>query len=49
LHDARRERYFELLAIINGWPAPEGLAPVLAWSVQALRVRLPHRGLPRNG
>jgi hypothetical protein len=49
LHDARRERYFELLAIINGWPAPEGLAPVLAWSVQALRVRLPHRGLPRSG
>jgi DNA-binding transcriptional MerR regulator len=49
LHDARRARYFELLAIINGWPAPEGLAPVLAWSVQALRVRLPRRGLPRSG
>lgn len=34
-----RERYVRLLAVINGWPPPESLAPVLDWSVQALRVR----------
>ncbi|MGX1502705.1 UNVERIFIED_CONTAM: DNA-binding transcriptional MerR regulator [Streptomyces graminofaciens] len=44
LHNGRRDRYFELLAVINGWPAPERLGPVLAWSVQALRVRLPDSG-----
>lgn len=39
VNDPRRERYFQLLAVVNGWPAPESLAPVLDWSVQALRVR----------
>ncbi|MCX4671510.1 MerR family transcriptional regulator [Streptomyces sp. NBC_01381] len=39
--DPRRDRYLQLLAVINGWPAPESLAPPLAWIVQALRVRLP--------
>ncbi|MDW6059793.1 MerR family transcriptional regulator [Streptomyces sp. FXJ1.4098] len=38
-HDPRRERYVELLAVINGWPAPESLAPVLDWAVAALRAR----------
>jgi DNA-binding transcriptional MerR regulator len=38
--DPRRERYFELLAVINGWPPPESLAPVLDWSVQALEARV---------
>jgi DNA-binding transcriptional MerR regulator len=37
--DPRRERYLQLLAVVNGWPAPESLAPVFDWSVQALRVR----------
>lgn len=40
VNDARRERYSQLLAVINGWSAPESLAPVFEWSVQALRVRV---------
>ncbi|WP_328744205.1 MerR family transcriptional regulator [Streptomyces sp. NBC_00285] len=39
VNDPRRERYLQLLAVVNGWPAPESLAAVLDWSVQALRVR----------
>ncbi|PNE40103.1 MerR family transcriptional regulator [Streptomyces noursei] len=39
VNDPRRERYLQLLAVVNGWPAPESLAPVIDWSVQALRVR----------
>ncbi|MFC9389402.1 MerR family transcriptional regulator [Streptomyces venezuelae] len=39
VNDPRRERYLRLLAVVNGWPAPESLAPVLDWSVRALRVR----------
>ncbi|MFG3317166.1 MerR family transcriptional regulator [Streptomyces sp. NPDC048171] len=39
VNDPRRERYLQLLAVVNGWPAPESLAPVLDWSVEALRVR----------
>ncbi|MEU7073992.1 MerR family transcriptional regulator [Streptomyces narbonensis] len=39
VNDPRRERYFQLLAVINSWPAPESLARVLDWSVEALRVR----------
>ncbi|MFI6124920.1 MerR family transcriptional regulator [Streptomyces sp. NPDC051064] len=38
--DARRERYFQLLAVINRWSAPERLTPVLEWSVEALRARV---------
>lgn len=41
VNDPRRERYLQLLAVVNGWPAPESLAPALDWSVQALRVRTP--------
>jgi DNA-binding transcriptional MerR regulator len=36
VNDSRRERYLTLLAVINGWPAPESLAPVLDWSTRAL-------------
>jgi DNA-binding transcriptional MerR regulator len=39
-NDPRRQRYLELLAVINGWLAPEDLAPTLDWCVQALRARL---------
>lgn len=39
MNDPRRERYLQLLAVVNGWPAPESLAPVFDWSVQALRAR----------
>ncbi|MER7186793.1 MerR family transcriptional regulator [Streptomyces hyaluromycini] len=42
VNDPRRERYLQLLAVVNGWPAPESLAPVLDWSVQALRIRTRH-------
>jgi DNA-binding transcriptional MerR regulator len=37
--DARHERYRELLSVVNGWPAPERLAPVLGWFLTALRAR----------
>lgn len=39
VNDPRRERYLQLLAVVNGWPAPESLTPVFDWAVQALRVR----------
>ncbi|GGS63303.1 MerR family transcriptional regulator [Planobispora rosea] len=39
-NDPRRERYLRLLAVINGWPAPVSLTPVLDWFIRALRVRL---------
>ncbi|WP_219467122.1 MerR family transcriptional regulator [Nonomuraea rhizosphaerae] len=37
--DPRRERYLRLLAVINGWPEPESLAPAFAWCAEALRTR----------
>ncbi|MEV5981419.1 MerR family transcriptional regulator [Streptomyces sp. NPDC052114] len=37
MNDARRDRYLELLAVINDWPAPDALAPALDWTVRALR------------
>ncbi|MGW3094384.1 MerR family transcriptional regulator [Streptomyces sp. NPDC001102] len=37
--DPRRDQYFQLLALINGWPPPERLAPLIDWSVTALRLR----------
>jgi DNA-binding transcriptional MerR regulator len=40
-NDPRRERYLQLLSVINGWPAPETLTPVLDWFIQALRARTP--------
>lgn len=39
--DPRRERYLELLSVVNCWPPPESLAPVLDWSIRALRARQP--------
>ncbi|ATL32913.1 MerR family transcriptional regulator [Streptomyces formicae] len=41
MDDPRRDQYLRLLAVINGWPAPESLAPALQWSVEALHARLP--------
>ncbi|MFD2082522.1 DNA-binding transcriptional regulator, MerR family [Actinopolymorpha cephalotaxi] len=37
VNDPRRERYLQLLATINGWSAPDSLAPVFGWLDQALR------------
>ncbi|MEV0383147.1 MerR family transcriptional regulator [Nonomuraea sp. NPDC050643] len=53
-NDPRRERYLELLAVINGWPPPQSLAPALGWFIEALRARLtpadpPGRGPGRAG
>jgi hypothetical protein len=31
----------QLLAVINGWPTPESLAPVFDWFIQALRAWMP--------
>ncbi|GJF33417.1 MerR family transcriptional regulator [Kitasatospora sp. NE20-6] len=39
VNDPRRERYLQLLAVINGWSAPESLARELDWFIQALRAR----------
>jgi DNA-binding transcriptional MerR regulator len=38
-NDPRRERYLQLLAVVNGWQAPESLTPALNWFIQALRAR----------
>jgi DNA-binding transcriptional MerR regulator len=35
VNDPRRERYVELLAVINGWAAPESLTPALDWLTAA--------------
>ncbi|MFC0509058.1 MerR family transcriptional regulator [Micromonospora costi] len=37
--DPRRETYLRLLSVVNGWPATDSLAPLLDWSVRALRAR----------
>lgn len=36
-NDPRAERYWQLLATINGWPVADSLAPVFDWFTQALR------------
>jgi len=41
VNDPRRERYLQLLAVINGWSAPESLARELGWFIRALRARIP--------
>ena len=35
--DARVERYWQLLAIINGWPQPPSAVPAFEWLIEALR------------
>ncbi len=35
--DPRAERYWHLMATINGWPVPESLTPVFTWFTSALR------------
>jgi hypothetical protein len=37
VNDPRRQRYLELLSVINGWPAPESMAPALDWFLDAVR------------
>jgi hypothetical protein len=38
VNDPRRQRYLELLSVINGWPPPESLAPALTWFLDAVEV-----------
>ncbi|GGO60532.1 MerR family transcriptional regulator [Nonomuraea cavernae] len=38
-NDPRREVYLRLLAVVNGWPAPESLTPALDWFIRASRAR----------
>jgi hypothetical protein len=37
LSDVRVERYWELLGLINGWPARPSAGPAWAWLLAALR------------
>jgi DNA-binding transcriptional MerR regulator len=39
--DPRAERYWLLLATVNGWPVRPSLAPVFSWFSTALRAALP--------
>ncbi|MFE7211202.1 MerR family transcriptional regulator [Streptomyces sp. NPDC001698] len=39
INDPRRDRYLQLLSVVNGWPPPESLAPLFDWSIEALSVR----------
>jgi hypothetical protein len=48
VNDPRRERYLQLLAVINGWPRQQSLAPALDWFIQALQAR-GNRVLPEAG
>ncbi|WP_242882973.1 MerR family transcriptional regulator [Actinomadura litoris] len=36
-NDRRAERYWQLLAVINGWPVPPTLTPAFTWFAEALR------------
>jgi DNA-binding transcriptional MerR regulator len=36
-NDPRAERYWHLIAVINGWPAASSLVPIFQWFIQALR------------
>lgn len=35
--DARAERYWQLMAIINGWPPVPTMTPAMLWTIAALR------------
>lgn len=36
-NDPRSERYWQLLAVINGWPVPPAMTPLIDWFLNALR------------
>ena len=40
VNDPRRQTYLERLSVINGWPAPNNLGPVLDWSIRAVQARI---------
>ncbi|WP_208641452.1 hypothetical protein [Streptomyces africanus] len=41
--EPRAERYWHLLAVINGWPVLPSLAPVFTWFAEALRAHTPQQ------
>ncbi|MEO3774312.1 MerR family transcriptional regulator [Micromonospora sp. B9E7] len=40
-NDPRRDRYLDLLSVINGWSTGDAVAPAAEWFLQALRARMP--------
>ncbi|MGC5311159.1 MerR family transcriptional regulator [Micromonospora zamorensis] len=39
--DPRRDRYVDLLSVLNGWSTGDAVAPAAEWFLQALRARMP--------
>jgi hypothetical protein len=39
VNDPRRQRYLDLLSVVNGWPPPGSLAPMLDWFFEACELR----------
>ncbi|MDG9677856.1 MerR family transcriptional regulator [Micromonospora sp. DH14] len=40
-NDPRRDRYLDLLAVLNGWSTGAATAPAVDWFIRALRARMP--------
>ncbi|MGV9211946.1 MerR family transcriptional regulator [Micromonospora sp. RB23] len=40
-NDPRRDRYLDLLSVINGWSGGGAVTPAVDWFVRALRARMP--------
>ncbi|MDG4808522.1 MerR family transcriptional regulator [Micromonospora sp. WMMD1120] len=40
-NDPRRDRYLDLLSVVNGWSTGVPVTPAVDWFLQALRARLP--------
>ncbi|MEU8156687.1 MerR family transcriptional regulator [Micromonospora sp. NPDC048986] len=40
-NDPRRDRYLDLLAVLNGWSTGDATAPAVDWFLRALRARMP--------
>ncbi|MEU7849921.1 MerR family transcriptional regulator [Micromonospora parva] len=40
-NDPRRDRYLDLLAVLNGWSTGPATAPAVDWFIRALRARMP--------
>ncbi|MEU8420878.1 MerR family transcriptional regulator [Micromonospora sp. NPDC048835] len=39
--DPRRDRYLDLLAVLNGWATGDATVPAVDWFIRALRARMP--------
>ncbi|MBG6067220.1 MerR family transcriptional regulator [Micromonospora ureilytica] len=40
-NDPRRDRYLDLLAVLNGWSTGDATVPAVDWFIRALRARMP--------